>query len=207
MSPREQTLPFPGAGVARSRPGSGQGRLLPRPLRAGRKQPLLFCFHLSPALRKPGAARSGQRRQLSRASGPDSSARLRPPEQLRGGRRPRGRREAALHGAGSESTYRSAELSYCRRLYNGERPYITHTASSCQKTGGRPLAFVKSHQGWAAARPGAGESRGRRWSGCSGPGNTEQPWGPPDQLRSCPRGCLHVASGQSPPPLAQPLPS
>lgn len=72
LSPGERTLPFPRvARAARSPSGSGRGGLLPRPLRAGRKQPSLFCFHLSPALHKPGAAPAGQRRQLSQASGPE----------------------------------------------------------------------------------------------------------------------------------------
>lgn len=69
--PKLNPSPPPRARAARSRSGSGQGRVLPRPLRAGRKQPSLFCFHLSPALHKPAAAPAGQRRQHGRASGPE----------------------------------------------------------------------------------------------------------------------------------------
>lgn len=103
------SLLFPrGVRAARSRSGSGQHTLLPHPLRAGRKQPSLFCFHLSPALHKPGAAPGGQRRQLSRESGlerPGSGPRSSP---MAGGSPEAGRRLcAAVLSCGSHRAPRS----------------------------------------------------------------------------------------------------
>lgn len=64
-APRARHCPWGGRGAV-----GASGRLLPRPLRAGRKQSPLLCFHLSPALHKSGAAPAGPAAPRAPAPGP-----------------------------------------------------------------------------------------------------------------------------------------
>lgn len=64
-APRARHCPWGGRGAV-----GASGRLLPRPLRAGRKQSPLLCFHLSPALHKSGAAPAGPAAPRPPAPGP-----------------------------------------------------------------------------------------------------------------------------------------
>lgn len=64
-APRARHCPWGGRGAV-----GASGRLLPRPLRAGRKQSPLLCFHLSPALHKSGAAPAGPAAPKAPAPGP-----------------------------------------------------------------------------------------------------------------------------------------